>query len=101
LLIKLPENLVASQEDLKSDVRLLLGEVLGLGNRAAALDAETALLGSLPELDSMAVATILTAIEERFNVVIDDSNISADIFETFGSLTYFVQSQLRPEGATA
>jgi acyl carrier protein len=92
---------VSSQEDLMSDVRHLLGHVLGLGNRAAQLEAGTALLGSLPELDSMAVATILTAIEERFGILIDDNNISADIFETLGSLTQFVGGHLRTESATA
>ncbi len=86
------------QEDLIPEMRLLLGQVLGLGNRAALLEVDTALLGSLPELDSMAVATILTAVEERFGIFIDDSAISADIFETLGSLTAFVAAQMNVEG---
>jgi acyl carrier protein len=88
---------VLSNEELLSQVRLLLGQVLGLGPRADQLDADTALLGSLPELDSMAVATILTAIEDRFGIVIDESQISADIFETLGSLSQFVDQQRRAE----
>jgi acyl carrier protein len=86
-------------EDLLNQVRQLLGDVLGLGPRGAHLTAETALLGSLPELDSMAVATILAAMEERFGIAIDDSQISADIFQTLGSLTDFVQSYFANQGA--
>jgi acyl carrier protein len=86
---------VPLNEDLLSQVRLLLGQVLGLGPRAEDLNADTALLGSLPELDSMAVATILTAIEDRFGLTIDDSQISADIFETLGNLSQFVDQQRR------
>jgi acyl carrier protein len=88
-------------ENLLNQVRLLLGDVLGLGPRASQLTAKTALLGSLPELDSMAVATILAAMEERFSIAIDDSQISADVFQTLGSLTDFVQSHLADIGAAA
>jgi acyl carrier protein len=85
-------------EDLLNQVRQLLGDVLGLGPRAAQLTAETALLGKLPELDSMAVATILAAIEERFSITIDDSEVSADIFQSLRSLTQFVQANLDYQG---
>jgi acyl carrier protein len=92
---------VPLNKKLVDEVRLLLGQVLGLGNRAAQLNAETALLGSLPELDSMAVATVLTAMEERFDIQIDDSRISADIFDTLGSLTDFVQTHMNSQDAAA
>jgi acyl carrier protein len=92
---------VPLNKKLVDEVRLLLDQVLGLGNRAAQLNAETALLGSLPELDSMAVATVLTAIEERFDIQIDDSRISADIFDTLGSLTDFVQTHMNSQDAAA
>ncbi len=72
------------------DVRDLLGNVLQLGGRAAGFDAETRLLGSLPELDSMAVVTVITALEERYGFVVDDDEISADTFETLGTLAEFV-----------
>lgn len=71
-------------------VRQLLAEVLELGDRAAALDASTPLLGNLPELDSMAVVAVITEIEERFGVVIEDDDIDAETFETLGSLATFV-----------
>ena len=74
-------------------VRALLTQTLHLGERGAALTAQTALLGSLPELDSMAVATILTALEDRFDIIIDDDDVSAETFETLGSLAAFIDAK--------
>ncbi len=87
-------NLSAHTQPTADTLRQILADILGLGSKAGALQADTALLGSLPELDSMAVATILTAIEERFSILIDDDEISADIFETFGSLTHYIDCKL-------
>jgi acyl carrier protein len=82
------KNQLANQ--LEQSVKDILTEVLGLGQRGAALTADTVLLGGLPELDSMAVATVLTALEEKFDVMIDDGELSAETFDTLGSLTQFV-----------
>ena len=76
------------------EVRQLLAEVLELGDRAAALDASTPLLGNLPELDSMAVVAVITEIEERFGIVIEDDDIDAQTFETLGSLASFVDLKI-------
>ena len=76
------------------DVRAILGEVLQLGNRSAALTADTPLLGSLPELDSMAVATVLAAIEDHFGIQVEDDELSAEVFETMGTLADFVDRKL-------
>jgi acyl carrier protein len=76
------------------EIRQLLGDVLQLGSRSAELKAETALLGNLPELDSMAVVSVITALEERFGIVVEDDDISAETFETLGKLTDFVNSKL-------
>lgn len=75
-------------------VRRLLADVLQLGDKAAALDADTPLLGNLPELDSMAVVTLVTAMEDQFGIIIDDDEISAETFETYGSLCAFVSGKL-------
>ena len=75
-------------------VRQLLAEVLELGDRAAALDASTPLLGNLPELDSMAVVAVITEIEERFGVVVEDDDIDAETFETLGTLATFVDLKI-------
>ncbi len=75
-------------------VRRILADVLQLGNKATALDADTPLLGNLPELDSMAVVNLVTAIEDQFDIVVEDDEISAETFETFGSLCSFVEEKL-------
>lgn len=75
------------------EVRRVLAETLHLGDRAAELDRSTLLLGNLPELDSMVVATLLAAIEERFGIFIDDDEISAETFESVGSLCDFIESK--------
>jgi acyl carrier protein len=54
------------------------------------------LLGSIPELDSMAVVNLITTLEEHFGFTIEDDEINADVFGTLGSLTAFVDHKLRP-----
>ena len=75
-------------------VKDLLAQTLQLGPRADRLTPDSPLLGALPELDSMAVVTILTAMEEHFGFVVDDDEISADTFATLGTLTAFVEQKL-------
>ncbi len=72
------------------DVRRIVGDVLQLGERASELNEDSLLLGSLPEFDSMAVVSIITAIEEEFDIIVDDDDISAETFESMGSLHTFV-----------
>lgn len=71
-------------------VKQILTDVLSLGDAGAALDEHSALLGSIPELDSMAVVNLITALEEHFGIVVEDDEISADTFATLGSLAAFV-----------
>ncbi len=78
-----------------AELKSILGEVLSLGSRADRLTDQTALLGSLPELDSMAVVSVITTIEERFGVVVGDDEISAETFATFGALRHFVDEKLK------
>lgn len=76
------------------EVKSLLAEILQLGDRQYMLNQSTALLGSLPELDSMAVATVIAGIEDRFNIFVEDDEISAEVFQTVGTLTEFVDRKL-------
>lgn len=76
------------------DVKRILADVLSLGDGAASLDAQSPLLGSIPELDSMAVVNLIGALEEHFGFVVDDDEISANTFETVGSLATFVEQKL-------
>jgi acyl carrier protein len=80
---------------IQTDVKSLLARSLQLGPRAEALTAESPLLGALPELDSMAVVTILTALEDHFGFTVDDDEISAETFATLGSLAEFVERKLK------
>ena len=75
------------------DVKHILQVTLQLGERVADLTSETPLLGNIAELDSMAVAVIITSLEEHFDIFIDDDDISAETFETFGSLCDFVEAK--------
>jgi acyl carrier protein len=76
-------------------VKLVLASALSLGKRIQDFTPATPLLGNLPELDSMAVIGVITALEEQFKFKIADDEISAEIFSTLGSLTLFVDSKLR------
>jgi acyl carrier protein len=75
------------------EVKATLIDVLSLGDAGQCLTADSPLLGSLPELDSMAVVSLISALEERFDIAIDDDDISASTFETLGSLANFVAAK--------
>ncbi|PTR09423.1 acyl carrier protein [Nitrosospira sp. Nsp5] len=75
------------------EVKNILSDVLSLGERKNSLKEDSILLGSLPELDSMAVVNVITALEEHFGITVDDDEISASTFETLGSLTRFVEQK--------
>lgn len=85
--------------DFKQNVKRLLDEVLHLGGRGFVLEDDSVLLGAIPELDSMAVIALITAIEERFDCVIDDDEIDGAIFATLGSLTQFVTEKSSQRGS--
>ena len=79
-------------QDLDRQLRNILSDVLGLGPaRVAAFTAKTGLFGDLPELDSMAVAGLLTEIEDRLDLVIDDDEVDGDLLADYGSLLRFVE----------
>lgn len=79
--------------NVESQVIEILQSVLEIDG-ASRLDASTPLLGSIAELDSMAVVSILTAIEERFGIVVDDDEVDGRTFESVGALCAFVASKL-------
>ena len=72
----------------------LLDDVLSLNGRASSFDRNTALLGAIPELDSMAVVSLITALEEQLGLIVDDDDIDGDTFATVGSLADFVSARL-------
>lgn len=81
--------------DVQKEVVAIVDRVLNLRGRA--LDRSTRLLGHIPELDSMAVATLITSLEERFELAIADDEIDGSAFQTIGTLVDFVHSKLREQ----
>lgn len=76
------------------EVKNIVGDVLSLGDSRNNMDAGSGLLGSVPELDSMAVVNLIAALEEHFGITVDDDEIGASTFETLGSLARFVQQKM-------
>jgi acyl carrier protein len=74
----------------RDEVKMILIDVLSLGDAGQRLGADSPLLGSLPELDSMAVVSLIGALEEHFDIAVDDEDIRASTFETLGSLADFI-----------
>lgn len=81
-------------EPVQDGVREVLRETLQLGRKADDFEASTLLLGHVPELDSMAVASVLAGLEERFDIELEDDDISAEVFETFGSLCDLINEKI-------
>jgi len=78
----------------ETDVMRILDSVLSLQGRSAVWQRDTPLLGAVPELDSMAVLGIITALEEHFGFVIHDDDLDSAVFATLGSLSDFVAAKL-------
>ena len=79
--------------DMRDEVLAVLDDVLSLKGRSRAFDDNMPLLGGVPELDSMAVASLLTALEERFGFTIEDDEIDGTTFKTVGSLVGYVRDK--------
>lgn len=80
--------------NIAQEVLRVVDEVLGLNGRTATFTRTTPLLGAVPELDSMAVITLITTLEEQFGLVVDDDDIDGATFASVGSLTDFVSGKL-------
>jgi acyl carrier protein len=81
-------------DQIDAKVRAVLRDVLGLSaERVAQFHDTTPLFGTLPELDSMAVAGVLTELEDRLGIVIEDDEVDGEMLETFGALTAFARAK--------
>lgn len=80
--------------DTLSRIKLILRDTLNLGERAGNLSADSPLLGGLAEFDSMAVVTVVATLEEQFGIVVDDDELTAEVFATVGSLSSFVAGKI-------
>jgi acyl carrier protein len=80
--------------NIEREVLQVLDEALSLGGRALAFQRDTHLLGAVPELDSMAVVTVITLLEERLGIVVDDGDLDGGTFATVGALVDFVAERV-------
>jgi acyl carrier protein len=80
--------------DVQLEVLRVLDEVLSLGGRALRFDADTPLLGAVPELDSMAVVSVVTTLQDRLGVGFHDDDIDGQSFRTVGALVRLVDERL-------
>ena len=89
-------NEVNEAEKIESVVRAVIRDILGVSqHRVDAFTHKTGLFGSLPELDSMAVANLLTELEDRVGIIIDDDEVDSDMLEDFGGLIHFCQRKVK------
>ena len=87
----------AGEAAIDRQLKGLIADVLGLdAAQAEAFGPETGLFGHLPELDSMAVAGLLTEMEDRLGIVIEDDDVDGEMLETYGGLLAFARSKLNP-----
>ena len=76
-------------------IRSILSDLLGLSPmQVAAMEPGTELFGAIPELDSMAVAGLLTEMEDRLDIIIDDEDVDGELFATFGNLVEFAKAKV-------
>ena len=88
----MPDNVELTPE---AAVRAVMQDILGLdAEQVAEFDADTELFGALPELDSMAVAGLLTELEDRLDIMIEDDEVDGELFETFGNLVTFAEAKV-------
>lgn len=80
--------------DINKETLQILDEILSLQGRALGFTHDTALLGAIPELDSMAVVALIAALEERLGVIVEDDELDGATFATVGSLVDFLQGKL-------
>ena len=91
------ENIARRSDETDRVLRQVIIETLGLDpGRVAEFDQDTGLFGHLPELDSMAVAGLLTEMEDRLHIIIEDDEVEAEMLETYGALLAFVRTKTNP-----
>ncbi|MBX9897832.1 MAG: acyl carrier protein [Qipengyuania sp.] len=83
-----------TRAEIDASLRAVLVDILGLdAGRVAEFNGDTGLFGHLPEFDSMAVATLLTEIEDRLHITIEDDEVEGEMLETYGALLAFVEAK--------
>lgn len=82
-----------SKKEIYTKIKLLLIEILSLDMSEEDMRDDMLLLGNIPEFDSMAIVSVITAIEEDFGFMVEDDDLSADVFESVETLCLFVEER--------
>lgn len=89
------KGLAPSRQAVDDALRSILCDVLGLDpDQVETFDGATGLFGHLPELDSMAVAGLLTEMEDRLDIIIEDDDVDGEMLETYGGLLAFAEAKI-------
>ncbi len=80
--------------DRLNQIKLILYSSLQIDEEHMPINVETPLLGSIPQFDSFAVVSLITAMEDSFGFIVEDEEIDATVFETVGSLLRFIETKL-------
>ena len=87
--------MTGQSSSIENKVRRVLRDVLGISKeRTDAFTDDTGLFGELPELDSMAVAGLLTELEDALGIIVEDDEVDADMLATFGALVAFAKAKV-------
>ncbi len=90
-----PSPFGMSRAAIDKHLKQILIDVLGLdADDVAGFDGDTGLFGHLPELDSMAVAGLLTEMEDRLDIIIEDDDVDGEMLETYGGLLGFAEAKI-------
>lgn len=88
-------GLPMSRSALDKALKSIIADVLGIdAEQANDLTEDSGLFGHLPELDSMAVAGLLTEMEDRLDFIIEDDDVDGEMLETYGGLLAFAEAKL-------
>jgi len=87
------DTVTSQQTDSLEGVVEVLTRTLGIEDRAGSITRDTGLFGELPELDSLGVVELAAALEDRFDIVIDDDDFTGEVFESVGTLTDFIDER--------
>lgn len=89
------EDTLLAGNAVDAELKSIIADVLGIdAGQADELSEDSGLFGHLPELDSMAVAGLLTEMEDRLDIIIEDDDVDGEMLETYGGLLAFAQSKL-------
>jgi acyl carrier protein len=78
--------------DLQNQLKSIISLIVPISS--SDIDLSTPLLGEYAELDSMGVVRLLVEMESELDLDLSDLEITAEIFETFGSLFDAIQAYL-------